>query len=200
MPSDWENTLDNMLWHELLLPFIGVKKLYIGSSLTLQLSQALQSDAGGLVLPELKELEVPLRIDHGTKALSDTRASVGRPVYLLDSENQIKAKRLQNTLAAWRSRGRKLVHEQEPENVLDAQHMDKEMCQARTLALEGQLRDKSQNWGSVGRPKRLLVSPEDEVPVGSSLSENIIRAERLQNPLGEWKSRSRKMELGVVRY
>jgi hypothetical protein len=123
----------------------------------------------GLVLPELQELQVPLRIDHATKALSDTRASVGRPVYLSVSEDQIKAKRLQNTLAARRSRRRKLEYEQELENALDAERIDKEMWQTRTLAPEGQLRDESQNWESVGRPERLLVSPEDEVPVGSSL-------------------------------
>jgi hypothetical protein len=89
MPSDWEDTLDNTLWHELLLPFVGVKKLHIGSSLTLELSEALQSDAGGLVLellPELQELEVQLEIDHAKKAFSafvGTRESVGRPVRLL---------------------------------------------------------------------------------------------------------------------
>ena len=33
MPTDWENTLDVTLWHEFLLPFTGVKKLDIGSSL-----------------------------------------------------------------------------------------------------------------------------------------------------------------------
>ncbi len=38
MSSDWENTLDSMLWHGLLLPFIGVRKLHVGSSLTLQLA------------------------------------------------------------------------------------------------------------------------------------------------------------------
>jgi hypothetical protein len=91
MPSDWENsTLDSMLWHELLLPFIGVKKLHIGSSLTLELSEALQPDAGGLVrelLPQLQELEVQLEIDHAKQAFSafiETRESgVGRPVHLL---------------------------------------------------------------------------------------------------------------------
>ena len=30
IPPDWENALDDMLWHELLLPFIGVKNLHIG--------------------------------------------------------------------------------------------------------------------------------------------------------------------------
>ena len=89
MSSTWENTLDNMLWHELLLPFVGVKKLRIGPSLTLELSQALESVTGGLVLgllPELQELEIQLKIDHGNNAFSgfvETRESVGRPVHLL---------------------------------------------------------------------------------------------------------------------
>ena len=89
-PSDWKNPLDNSVWHELLLPFIGTKKLHIGSSLTLELSQALESVAGGLVLellPELQELEVQLEIDDQTKiafsAFVETRESVGRPIHLL---------------------------------------------------------------------------------------------------------------------
>ena len=89
VPSDWENTLDDMLWHELLLPFVGVKKLRISSSLTLELSQALKSVPGGLVLellPGLEELDMPLEVDHAMKAFSsfiETRVSVGRPVQLL---------------------------------------------------------------------------------------------------------------------
>ena len=87
--SGWESTLDNMLWHELLLPFIQVKKLHIGSSLVLELSRALESVAGGLalaLLPELQELEVQLRIDHANEAFSTfvrTRESVDHPVHLL---------------------------------------------------------------------------------------------------------------------
>ena len=89
MPSDLEDTLDNMLWHELLLPFTGVKRLHIGSSLALELSQALESVGGGLVLellPELQELDVQLENDHAKKAFSafvETRNSVDRPVNLL---------------------------------------------------------------------------------------------------------------------
>ena len=93
MPSDWENTLDNTAWHELLLPFIGVKKLKIVSSLTVELSKALESVDGELVLellPALQELEVlreaPLKIDRATNAFSmfmKTRESVGRPIHLL---------------------------------------------------------------------------------------------------------------------
>jgi hypothetical protein len=95
MPSDWENTLDNMLWHELLLPFIRVKKLHIGSSLTVELSQALKSDAGLLVLqllPELQEIGVQLGIVDAKKAFSsflETRESVGRPVHLSASGSTI---------------------------------------------------------------------------------------------------------------
>ena len=89
MPSSWEETLDDMLWHELLLPFIGVKKLQIGSSLTFEISQALESVAGVLVpgfLPELQELDVQLMVDHAEKAFSafvETRESEDRPVHLL---------------------------------------------------------------------------------------------------------------------
>jgi hypothetical protein len=89
MPSDWENTLDSMLWHELLLPFIGVKKLHIGSSLTVELSEALEPDAGGSVpefLPQLQELDVQLEIDPAINVFSafiKIRETVGRPVRLL---------------------------------------------------------------------------------------------------------------------
>jgi hypothetical protein len=103
MPSGWKTTLDDMLWHELLLPFTGVKKLHIGSSLTLELSQALQSVSGELVLellPGLQELEVPLGIDNATNAFSkflNSRASVGRPVHLLvppEDETAINVKKV----------------------------------------------------------------------------------------------------------
>jgi hypothetical protein len=91
MPSDWKNALEDMLWHDLLLPFTGVKKLRIGSSLTFELSQALASAARGLVLgipPELQELDVHLNIKHVKKkkafsVFAKTRESVGRPVHLL---------------------------------------------------------------------------------------------------------------------
>ena len=93
MPSDWGNAsgLDNMLWHELLLPFIGVKKLRIGSLLTHQLSQALESITGGLaldLLPELQDLEVQLSIDRAKVSFSTvvgTWESMGHPVHLLAS-------------------------------------------------------------------------------------------------------------------
>ena len=89
MPSDWENTLDSTMWHELLLPFVGVKKLHIGFLLTFELSQAMDAAVGGLdleLLPELQELEVRLEIDDAKKVFSafiETRESEGRPVDLL---------------------------------------------------------------------------------------------------------------------
>jgi len=88
-PSDWENTLDNIVWHDLLLPFIGVKKLHIGYSLILELSRALGLVAEEFVLgflPELQELGVQFEINHALKLFNlfvETRESVGRPVQLL---------------------------------------------------------------------------------------------------------------------
>ena len=88
-PSDWENTLNNIVWHELLLPFIGVKKLHICYSLILELSRALGSVAEEFVLgflPELQELGVQFEINHAIRLFNlfvETRESVGRPVQLL---------------------------------------------------------------------------------------------------------------------
>ncbi|KAH9980641.1 hypothetical protein BJV77DRAFT_928401, partial [Russula vinacea] len=54
----------------------------------------------------------------------------------------IRAKRLQNTLAAQRSRMRKLAYQRELEDAIDAERKEKEMWQARALVLEELLRDK----------------------------------------------------------
>ena len=86
--SDWENTLDSTLWHEMLLPFIVVKKLHIGSSLALELSKALKSVPEALVLkilPKLQELNVRLEMDEARMAFSafpHTRRFLGRPLAL----------------------------------------------------------------------------------------------------------------------
>ena len=91
MPSVWENSLDGVLWHELLLPFTGVKKLYIGYSLALELSRALETVSEELVLellPGLQELDIQLEIEHAKVAFSTfvkTRESLGRPIRLLAS-------------------------------------------------------------------------------------------------------------------
>jgi hypothetical protein len=118
MPSNWENTLDSTLWHELLLPFVGVKKLHIGPSLKFELSEALQPNAGGAVLeilPQLQELEVQLEIDHATKAFSalvETRESVGRPVHLLVPPTPHAEQEVQRTDPV-------VVHDIDPKEVLD---------------------------------------------------------------------------------
>ena len=89
MASDWNDSLDSTLWHELLVPFGGVKKLQIGSSLTIELSDALKPDATELVLnllPELQKLEVQLDVNSANIAFStfmETRELNGRPVELL---------------------------------------------------------------------------------------------------------------------
>jgi hypothetical protein len=85
MSSYWESRRDNTMWHELLLPFIGLKKLHVDSSLTLELALALESAAGGSVLPELQEINVRLRTNREKEAFSvfvKTRESVGRPVHV----------------------------------------------------------------------------------------------------------------------
>jgi hypothetical protein len=72
------------MWHELLLPFIGAKKLRFGSVLTLELSRVLNSVTGGLaqeLLPELQELDVLPK--YKFLKFIKTRNSVGRPVHLL---------------------------------------------------------------------------------------------------------------------
>ena len=146
MPSDWESTLEDVAWHELLLPFIGVKRLHIGSSLTLGLSQALKSDAAGLVLPELEELDVSLKTDDATNALTafiETRELVGRHIDLsVPPEDEEENIRLQNTLAVGRSQRRAQVNhwqrklDDAVKDAVDAERKEKEMWKARALALE----------------------------------------------------------------
>jgi hypothetical protein len=57
-------------------------------------------------------------------------------------EDAIKAKRLQNTLAARRSRKRKLEYQRELEDAIEAERKDIEKWRARALVLEALLRDK----------------------------------------------------------
>ena len=92
MPSNWDDSVDSTLWHGLLLPFKGVKKLQIGLPITLELSDALKPDAAELalnLLPELQELEVQLEVNDAKKAFStfiETRELEGRPVELVAAE------------------------------------------------------------------------------------------------------------------
>jgi hypothetical protein len=60
----------------------------------------------------------------------------------LSEEDAIKTKRLQNTLAARRSRRRKLEYQRELEDALEAERKETEMWRARALVLEALLRDK----------------------------------------------------------
>ena len=144
MPSDWESALEDVPWHDLLLPFTGVKKLHIGSSLTLELSQALKSDFGGLVLPELQELAVSLKIDDVANSLVtfiETRESVGRHIDLsVPPEDEEENMRLQNTLAVRRSQRRAL--EDHWQRKIDAERKEKEIWKARALSLEEKLKRK----------------------------------------------------------
>jgi len=88
MPSDWDNSLDSVLWHQLLLPFSSVKKLQIGSPLTSELSGALKPDAAGLawnLLPKLQRLKVQIKANDARRAFStftESRRLAGRPVDL----------------------------------------------------------------------------------------------------------------------
>jgi len=60
----------------------------------------------------------------------------------LSEEDAIKTKRLQNTLAARRSRKRKLEYQRELEDAIESERKEKEMWRARALVLEALLRDK----------------------------------------------------------
>lgn len=71
---------------------------------------------------------------------ADEPEAVGGPT--LSEEDAIRAKRLQNTLAARRSRKRKLEYQRELEDAIDAERKDKEMWRAHALVLEALLRDK----------------------------------------------------------
>ena len=78
-----------MLWRELLLQFSHVKKLHISSSLVLEISDTLKSDAAepnSNLLPELQELELHPEIHDASMNFSSfigTREREGRPVELL---------------------------------------------------------------------------------------------------------------------
>ena len=149
-PSDSQDTPNNnLLWHELLRTFPGVRKLHIGPSLTLELSKALASDSEELVLPGLQELVVSLKIDGAANALAaffDTRESMGHPVLLLvppdadEKEEKMKAEVLQNTISDRRSqRERDLDQHTFKEAIdkgIDDERREKEMWKARALALE----------------------------------------------------------------
>jgi hypothetical protein len=87
-PSDWQDEVDGIAWHDLLGPFGNVKKLYISHTFAPGFSSAMQYDDAELVLgplPKLQELEVELGITqaHITFAgFVNSRQLAGRPVRL----------------------------------------------------------------------------------------------------------------------
>ncbi|KAI0251671.1 hypothetical protein BJV78DRAFT_1209785, partial [Lactifluus subvellereus] len=91
MPSAWQDAVDGMVWHGLLLPFRGVRKLRVGGTLALELSSALDLDEAGLVLellPELQEIEAHMEDEHAKNAFTrfvEARQLAGRPVRLSTS-------------------------------------------------------------------------------------------------------------------
>jgi hypothetical protein len=70
----------------------------------------------------------------------------------LSEEDAIKVKRLQNTLAARRSRKRKLEYQRELEDAIEAERKDKEMWRERALVLEALLRDKGHEVPRMNEP------------------------------------------------
>jgi hypothetical protein len=87
--SDPEHAPDSTLWHDLLLPFRGVKKLHIGSALTYDLADTLKSDAANALildlLPSLQDLGVRLKANIAYNAFSafiETRERAGHRVQL----------------------------------------------------------------------------------------------------------------------
>jgi len=108
MPSDWNDSLDSMLWHGLLVPFSSVKKLQIGSSLTFELSEALKPGAAELasnLLPELQKLAVQLVVNDAYRMFSTfivTREREARPVELLAARSP-RAGQTIRAIQAWLS-------------------------------------------------------------------------------------------------
>jgi hypothetical protein len=84
LPSDWQNDIDGMAWHDLLAPFSSVKKLCIGPPFASGLFTAMQSNDAKLVqgiLPELQELEI-VHGDTEFTTFVDARRLSNRPVRL----------------------------------------------------------------------------------------------------------------------
>jgi hypothetical protein len=68
----------------------------------------------------------------------------------VSEEDAIKTKRKQNTLAARRSRKRKLEYQRELEDAIEAERKEKETWRARALILEALLRDKGHEVPRMG--------------------------------------------------
>ena len=86
LPTQWQNgEIDGTTWHELLLPFVGVKRLQICAAISDELSRALEVDEIGLFPEFLPRLQV-LRYPRGNandlfSSFLDARQTTGRPVF-----------------------------------------------------------------------------------------------------------------------
>ena len=86
LPTQWQNgEIDGTTWHELLMPFVGVKRLQICAAISDELSRALQVDEIGLFpgfLPCLQVLRYPRGQANDLFSLFlDARQAMGRPVF-----------------------------------------------------------------------------------------------------------------------
>ena len=103
-PSEGQNAVDSVVWRELLLPFIGVKKLRIGhNALAFELSCSLDPGLIPELLPDLRELEVHLEARQANEAFSafiDARQQADRPVRMSVSYKEVWSF-VQQTLPLW---------------------------------------------------------------------------------------------------
>jgi len=86
--------------------------------------------------------ELPATFARKRARTQDPGEDDGEPGPTLSEEDAIKNKRLQNTLAARRSRKRKLEYQRELEDAIEDERKEKEMWRARALVLEALLHDK----------------------------------------------------------
>ena len=86
--------------------------------------------------------ELPATFARKRARTQDPGEDDGEPGPTLSEEDAIKNKRLQNTLAARRSRKRKLEYQRELEDAIEGERKEKEMWRARALVLEALLHDK----------------------------------------------------------
>ena len=81
IPTEMRNgAIDNATWHDLLRPFIAVKKLIISSGLFDELSRALQVDevrSDPSFLPNLQSIHAA---GNQFTSFTDSRQAMGRPV------------------------------------------------------------------------------------------------------------------------
>ena len=82
MPTEMQNIIDSETWHDLLRPFIGVKRLVIRSGLFDELSRALQVDEVGSDPSFLPNLQSIHAAGNQFTSFTDSRQVIGRPVQI----------------------------------------------------------------------------------------------------------------------